>query len=139
MIVTTLNNKEVNWILRPSKCPIKDHSKSNFQQMIATKLQEIYPLRIILEEVTIPETRLKLDFFIPSLKIAIECQGKQHTEFIPHFHKTIIGFINQQRRDSLKQKFCVQNNITFVEIFQDDKRKRNIKDIIRSEIERTSR
>ncbi len=136
MIVITLNNKEVNWILRPSKYPIKEHSKSNFQRSISIELRELYPLRIILEEVTIPETRLKLDFLIPSLKIAIECQGKQHTEFIPYFHKTIMGFVNQQRRDSLKQKFCMQNNITFVEIFENDKRKRDIKDIIRSEIRR---
>lgn len=138
MIVTTLNNKKVNWILKPSKYPIKDCSKSNFQQTVANELKAIYPLHIILEEVTIPETRLRLDFLIPSLRLAIECQGRQHTEFIPFFHKTITGFINQQGRDSLKKEFCIQNNISFIEIFENDKRKRDIGDIIRSEIERTS-
>lgn len=50
--------------------------------------------------------RLELDFLIVELGIAIEVQGRQHVEFVPHFHVTEFGFQEQQRRDREKLNLC---------------------------------
>ena len=66
-------------------------------------------------EVTLKGTRLRFDFFIPSLGVAIEVQGEQHyfsIEFfggIKRFRKTIA-------RDRSKRQWCKDNGIKLIAI-----------------------
>ena len=53
---------------------------------------------------------LTLDFFIPSKKIAIECQGRQHYQSILYFGG-IHGFAQLKERDNKKQYICKENNV----------------------------
>lgn len=62
-------------------------------------------------------TRLELDFYLESLKISAEIQGKQHYEFVEFFHKNIEGFQNQKRRDEEKRIICKNKGIKIVEIY----------------------
>lgn len=133
MIIKTLSNKTVNWVLSSAKYSTSKKSKSKFQQKILDELKLIYPLHTILEEVQLPETRLKFDFVLPSLMLVIECQGLQHQEYNSFFHKDIRGFIKQKSRDDLKRQFCQINNITLVEIQYGYKE--SVKSIIRKAME----
>ncbi len=36
--------------------------------------------------------RLELDFFIQVLGLAVEVQGRQHDQYIKHFHETPLDF-----------------------------------------------
>ena len=63
---------------------------------------------------------MKIDIFDFTSKIAYEISGRQHTEFVPHFHKSRSDFLGQIKRDMAKINFCEKNNITLVEIYPDD-------------------
>ena len=54
-----------------------------------------------------------LDFYIPSKKIAIECQGEQHFKPIKHFGGNI-AFKIQQERDKRKKMLCEKHNIKII-------------------------
>jgi len=77
---------------------------------------KLYPSYSILEEFGIPDSRLSLDFFIPSLRLAFEFQGVQHDEFNKHFHGDSGGFKRQQKRDAQKAAWCDMNDIRLIEI-----------------------
>ena len=53
---------------------------------------------------------LRLDFYIPSKNIAIECQGEQHFKHCEYFD-TLESFKERQKRDQLKYELCLNNNI----------------------------
>lgn len=58
--------------------------------------------------------RQSLDIFIPSHKIGIEYQGRQHYEPIEHFGGEE-HFIHQQENDSKKRKLCEDNGVSLIE------------------------
>lgn len=61
--------------------------------------------------------RLELDLFIEEIALAVEVQGRQHLEHIPHFHSTYAEFQRQQKRDELKRHACETQGVTLIEIF----------------------
>lgn len=53
--------------------------------------------------------------------ILIEYNGKQHFEYIPHFHKSYTHFLNSIKRDRIKEDFCNHESITLRKInYSDD-------------------
>jgi hypothetical protein len=46
-------------------------------------LAELFPREIICEEVPVTGERFVLDFFVPSLRMVVECHGRQHYEHVP--------------------------------------------------------
>jgi len=62
---------------------------------------------------------LELDIFIPTLKLGIEYQGKQHYEPIDFFGG-LQGFKEQRKRDNLKKFLCEQHGISVVYFKYDD-------------------
>jgi hypothetical protein len=91
-------------------------SLSGFQGTVGGLLADLYPLDIILEEVSIPGERFVLDYLVPSAHVVVECQGTQHDEFVPYFHGTRQNFHAQQDRDSRKRRWCELNNLHLIEI-----------------------
>lgn len=120
MKVKSVNNPNqiITWDLRESSWPMKSSAscRSKIQFEIGQIVKKRYPLDPILEDITIPETRLSLDFYIPHRKIAVEVQGEQHDEMNPYFHKTHADFEDQKNRDELKRFFCELNNIKLYEV-----------------------
>lgn len=49
--------------------------------------------------------RLFFDFFIKELGVYVEVQGRQHSEFIKHFHGDKETFQAQKMRDNLKRQY----------------------------------
>lgn len=105
--------------VRQTSYPLREESKSKLQSRVSKRLQEKFPRDIILEEFIIPGTRLSLDFFLPNRMIAVEVDGRQHSEFIPHFHGDILSsnkFCRQLNNDTLKETFCELNEIKLVRV-----------------------
>jgi len=65
--------------------------------------------------------RLFFDFFIKELWVAVEVQGRQHTEFVKHFHGDRDGFIKSKRRDNLKREYCETAEVDLIAINYDER------------------
>jgi hypothetical protein len=91
-------------------------------------LKELFPYNVILKEhyVNYKGNRLFFDFYIKDLGILFEIQGRQHKEFVEHFHQDRAGFFESKKRDSLKIEYTETNKIPFVEINYDEKINKNM-------------
>lgn len=62
------------------------------------------------------KTLLRFDFYLPKHNSVIEYMGEQHFDFIPLWHKTYTQFLKSQQRDVIKYRFCVDNNIHYIDM-----------------------
>lgn len=96
-------------------------NKSSLHQKVYQVLRELYPLCPITHEypIRVDGRTLFIDMMIEyPYRIAIECQGSQHEEFSPFFHKTKLEFQNSLRRDRRKEEWCAQNYIPLVYVYE---------------------
>lgn len=63
--------------------------------------------------------RLFFDFYLPDSNMCIEFDGKQHYEINEYFGG-IKSFIELQKRDEIKNEYCLNNNIKLHRIRYDD-------------------
>jgi len=68
---------------------------------------------------------LTLDFFCQKLSLVLEFQESQHNGYNPHFQKDKKEFIQQQQRDQKKKRWCKLNEITLIEV-RENELKQNI-------------
>lgn len=89
---------------------------SKIAEDVYSILQQVFTFTYVESEyyVNYKNTRLLFDFYIRNLGILIECQGKQHYEFVKHFHGDAEAFYSQKRRDNLKVEYCEENDLTLV-------------------------
>jgi hypothetical protein len=59
---------------------------------------------------------LELDCYNEDLKIACEYNGRQHYEFLKHFHGTVEDFYKQKRNDQKTRENCIKNGIFLIEV-----------------------
>lgn len=111
-----LDGKELKISLKPSSFPMRNEtaSKSKIQFACGQILKNKFPFSTILEEVRIPKHNLILDFYMPVEQIALEVNGRQHTEYVSFFHKDKHAFGQSQIRDAQKEEWCRINNITLL-------------------------
>ena len=102
---------------------------------IASKVQSILnelfpanPHRRVFEEYFINYKGHKLffDFFVKELGCFLECQGKQHSEFVKHFHGTAENFRSQKFRDNLKIEYVQENKMFLVRLYENENIDRNL-------------
>lgn len=116
--VIGLNGREYNWNL--NKYTVLNDStrpRSQYHKLARSLIKEIYGSHTILEEPPMPGSgpkMLYLDFFIPSLDLAVEVHGEQHYNFIPFFHGNQREFLKAQFRDNTKAEWCEKNSIDLV-------------------------
>lgn len=81
-------------------------------------LRELFPFTKIVKEyfITYKGQRLFVDFYLPSFLIAIEVHGKQHDEFVLHYHGSADGWRRHKKRDRLKEEWASVNGIKYVVI-----------------------
>ena len=72
--------------------------------------------------------RMKLDFFIPSKNIGIECQGIQHFKPIEFFGGEK-AFKHQVKKDLLKKKLCEEHDVKIEYINYDEEINKRLKEI----------
>lgn len=70
----------------------------------------------ILEEVSLPGSRLVADFLIPNYKLMIEVHGEQHYTANSFFYDNPLDFKRAQLRDVKKKEWCELNEIDFIEL-----------------------
>lgn len=109
-----VKSRRINW---------EGDSKSKFQKEVKRLLLPFWHHHVVFEEFPVYGTRYTLDFFNANKSIAIEVQGKQHTKFIPYFHRNQFDYLEQLKKDEMKRKFCELNGITLLEIFEEDIKK----------------
>lgn len=115
MRFTGLDGKEHNISL--TKYLVEGSNKSGPHMLARKLIKQLYGVTPVCEELQIPGTLLRLDFYICHHKIAVEVQGDQHEEFNEHFHRTRSGFKKALARDSSKDKWCQINNIQLVKLY----------------------
>lgn len=65
--------------------------------------------------------RLYFDFLVKELGVYIEVQGRQHTEFVKHFHGSREAFNAQKARDNLKIQYVDEQGQCLIRFNYDEK------------------
>ncbi len=114
----TLNGREINVDLRPSKYPRRDENscKSKIQYSVGLIVDELFPNEVVLEEFYVPEESLYIDFYLPRKKLAVEVMGEQHYTYNAFFHGSKENFRKARQRDSNKARWCQINGINLISI-----------------------
>lgn len=77
-------------------------------------IKEMFPFENVVEEFSIPSTRLKCDFFLPSKRMVIEIHGEQHYSFNSHFFSSKKEFYQAKARDNKKIEWAEMNDFTLI-------------------------
>ena len=123
MQLLNIHGELVTVDVRPSKYPIRAVSKSKLQGIAGEHLTDRFPNSPVLEEFTIPGSKLSVDFFLPIKKIAVEVQGIQHKEHSVFFHgdrKLSLEYGRQKSRDRQKANWCEINGFKMIEVFTEE-------------------
>ncbi len=117
-----INNNLVNVDVRESSYPIRNRHPSEFQAKVYEKIREKYPNEIVLEEYNVCGSKLRIDFFLPRLGIAIEASPEHHVKHTKFFHgdRNSGKFAGQIRRDITKEKFIEINGFKLI-VIEDEK------------------
>lgn len=91
-----------------------DGRGSKDQRTLYEMLEEIYPGLEIAYEYPLYEVNQRIDIFIPALGIAIEYSGRQHSEYVQHFHKDFDGYMKGRKQDQKKIEYLALKGVKLV-------------------------
>ena len=89
---------------------------SKGERELGNLLKEEFPNNIIKTQAPIKWGKLILyvDYLLPELKLAIEYDGRQHLDFVPHFHKDKSSFTESKIRDQYKEEILEYLEYTLI-------------------------
>lgn len=98
---------------------------SKISNTIYDILQEMFPKHLgnrIQKEIYVRYKGQKLffDFYIRELGVYVEVQGRQHTQFVKHFHGDKEAFRAQKMRDNLKIQYVEEQEKCLVRFYYDE-------------------
>jgi len=64
--------------------------------------------------------KLSVDVYIPAYNLAIEFDGIQHFKRVKYFQPNHIDFLEQKRRDKLKEEICEEMGLNLIRIKYND-------------------
>lgn len=64
-------------------------------------------------------TPMQLDRFYPKLDVAIEVDGRQHSQYSSYFHSSYDAFLHQKACDRVKNALCKEKGVTLIRIRHD--------------------
>lgn len=105
----------VNGKIKQLKLIERERTSSGLHKKAREIITKVYPYKLY-EEIYIPGTKLRFDFFIPRKLIAVEVQGMQHSTYSSHFHGQEFYFKKSLERDKFKREFCVENGWQLIEL-----------------------
>lgn len=106
-----------------SKYIIDWDKKSRSKVQFETKqfLRDFWKNQIVYEEFPVFGSRMTIDILNATKKVAIEVQGKQHTEFNKFFHgNSREKYLQGIKRDLKKAEWLENNDFILVEINEDE-------------------
>ena len=112
----TPNNIKIkgSWCPYCSQSKMESISRMYFERIFDAKFPTLSPKWLINPETA---NRMHLDGYNKQLKLAFECNGRQHYKFNELFHHNDYNeFLNQKRRDFYKKKLCIENGIILITI-----------------------
>ncbi len=115
-----LDDKEYGRCIEPYQFDPDDGCRSNIQLLVGEELLKLFPSCSIFTEMPAWGTGLFLDFFIPSLRLVVECDGSQHDSFNKFFHGDLAGFARTKRNDQIKEQWCLKNGFAMCRILNRD-------------------
>jgi len=85
-------------------------------------LYNIFPHNKVVKEhyVNFKGQQLFFDIYIKDYSLLFEIQGRQHSEYVKHFHVDKQGFLDSKKRDNLKIQYCQEKDICLVIINYDE-------------------
>lgn len=110
-------------------CPSCSNSKGETQINTFLKKHNIKFIKEKTFENCKNEISLRFDFYLPDKNICIEYDGKQHFMPISKFGG-IKEFLNIQKRDKIKTKYCYKNNIKLLRIKYTENIEKILKNIL---------
>ncbi len=95
---------------------------SALSDIVYNTIRKVLPGLRITKEYYIKYKNKKLffDFYIADLGLLVEVQGRQHVEFVKHFHGNKEKFIEQKYRDNLKIEYTENSNKALVRFYYDE-------------------
>lgn len=90
---------------------------SSYHKEAIELIKTVYPNSTMLEEVSAKigyGKTLYLDIYLPTLGVAIEVDGEQHSTRNDFFHKNRQDFLRAQYRDEQKKEWCELNDIKLI-------------------------
>jgi hypothetical protein len=116
VIVTDLDGNVHKWP-PTGYVPFDDvTNKSSLHLRARELLKRIFGSQRIMEEVPLPGTRLRLDFYIHTVGLAVEVHGEQHYRYSSYFHGSTWAFIRARGNDRRKVEWCQLNDIALIEL-----------------------
>ena len=88
--------------------------RSKIEQRVYDALTSLGSYRVQ-EQYPLPE-RLRVDFVISELRLAVETDGRQHEEFNIHFYDSKADFEKAKQRDKRKEELCKEQNLVLVRL-----------------------
>lgn len=116
-IFTTVKGKKKTVNIEKYRIDWDKKSLSKFQFEVKQFLRQFWELNVVYEELKVPGSKMRIDFYNKTKGIAIEVDGAQHDNFSEYFHQgSRTVYRNQVIRDEKKDEFCELNEITLVRI-----------------------
>lgn len=100
---------------------VSDGRGSKLQRLIYELMIQLYPMYEVIYEQPIYSLNMRYDIFVKELGIAIEIDGKQHREYVEHFHGDLHGRVSNMLADKQKNEFSLDNGIKLIRISDEDK------------------
>jgi len=128
MRVIGLDDREYkNWPLKKDCRNKDDQVKSGLHTKALHLLKNAFPTQLILEEIRIPGSKMRLDIYLPTERLAIEVQGRQHYEMTNFFFSDRLSFLRARERDNQKARWCFQHKIQILVLcYKEEKQWENI-------------
>lgn len=115
-----INGKLVYKNVKSKRIKWRGKSRSKLQKSVKDFLKLHWQSHIVFEEFPVYGTRLSVDFLNATKKIAIEVNGKQHSDYVKFFHGSRNGYLESIKRDVKKAEWLEMNNFKLIEINEDD-------------------
>lgn len=103
----TIKALGLDWLVSKNRKLSKGHAA------LLALFEELLPNYEIVTEHYVG-ARLHLDVYCAGLNIGAEFHGRQHFEYVPHFHSTKADFLRGQENDQLKIEKCQELGIALV-------------------------
>lgn len=94
---------------------MKQNSRAKDVELILDQLNIMYEKEKTFDDLKYKH-KLRFDYYLPKYHLCIEFNGVQHYEYVEYFHRDNAHFQQQIYKDGLKEKYCQDNSIYFLEI-----------------------